>query len=426
VKLLGYASLFTDAATEAVYPLLPVFVTRVLGGSPRSLGIIEGAADATASVFKLLAGRWSDRTGRRKPFVLAGYTIAGLVRPLIALAATWHHVFAIRLADRVGKGLRGAPRDAMLDALAPEGQRGRVFGYHRAMDHAGAVLGPLLATLFLYFAPGTYRTLFALTIIPGVLAIVMLRFVPETVGSGRAGRLGQDGNPASAKSPSETNQPYQTHPTNQTYPPDQTHQTYQTDPTYPTHQTYQATPLPQPLKRFLMILAVFTLGNSSDAFLLLRLSDAGLATSLLPMAWAGLHVVKSGLSTYGGALSDRFGRHRLIIIAWLLYAVVYAGFAVTTRLIPLLAWFLIYGVYFALAEGSEKALIADLMQDSSSQGTAFGWYNAVLGFGALAASLLFGFLWESFGPSAAFYTGAALAITASALLAAERSIASPS
>jgi MFS family permease len=400
VKLLGYTSLFTDAATEAVYPLLPVFVTRVLGGSPRSLGIIEGAADATASVFKLLAGRWSDRTGRRKPFVLAGYTIAGLVRPLIALAATWQHVFVIRLADRVGKGLRGAPRDAMLDALAPEGQRGRVFGYHRGMDHAGAVLGPLLATLFLYFAPGAYRTLFALTIIPGVLAMVTLRFVPET----RASTY-------------DTYQPDQTHPP---YPTDQTNPTYQTD---PIHQT---TALPTSLKRFLAILAVFTLGNSSDAFLLLRLSDAGLATSLLPMAWAGLHVVKSGLSTPGGALSDRFGRHRLIIVAWLLYAIVYAGFAVTTRLIPLIAWFLIYGIYFALAEGSERALVADLMHGSSSQGTAFGWYNAVLGFGALAASLLFGFLWESFGPSAAFYTGAVLAITASALLAAERSIASPS
>jgi MFS family permease len=216
--------------------------------------------------------------------------------------------------------------------------------------------------------------------------------------------------PATATSPFQTNQPYQTHQTDLTYP------TYQTDPI----------PLPPRLKRFLVILTVFTLGNSSDAFLLLRLSDAGLATSLLPLTWAGLHVVKAGLSTYGGGLSDRFGRHRLIIVAWLLYAAVYAGFAVTTELIPLIAWFLIYGVYFALAEGSEKALIADLVHGSRTQGTAFGWYNAVLGFGALAASLLFGFLWESFGPSAAFYTGAALAITASALLAADRSTASPS
>ena len=171
---------------------------------------------------------------------------------------------------------------------------------------------------------------------------------------------------------------------------------------------------------------MFTLGNSSDAFLLLRLSDAGLATSVLPLTWAGLHVIKSSLSIYGGAMSDRFGRQPLIIAGWLLYAIVYAGFAITTSLVPLIVWFLIYGVYFALAEGSEKALIADLVEGSRTQGTAFGWYNAVLGFGALAASLLFGFLWESFGPPTAFYTGAALAITASALLAVERSAASPS
>src|SRR6266542_2306992 len=158
VKLLGLTSLFTDAATEAIYPLLPVFVTRILGGNPASLGVIEGAADATSSVLKLLAGRWSDQSGRRKPFVVAGYGIAGFVRPLIAFASTWQHVFLVRVSDRVGKGLRGAPRDAMLGAFAPEGERGHVFGFHRAMDHAGAVVGPLLATGFLWLAPGVYRT----------------------------------------------------------------------------------------------------------------------------------------------------------------------------------------------------------------------------------------------------------------------------
>ena len=150
MKLLGWMSLFTDAATEAVYPLLPVFVTHVLGGPPVALGIIEGAADATSSVFKVVSGRWSDRLGARKPIVLLGYTLSSLVRPFIALASTWAQVFVIRVVDRVGKGLRGAPRDAMLDALAPPGERGRVFGYHRAMDHAGAAIGPLLATVFLY------------------------------------------------------------------------------------------------------------------------------------------------------------------------------------------------------------------------------------------------------------------------------------
>jgi MFS family permease len=387
VKLLGYTSLLTDAATEAIYPLLPIYVTRVLGGSPAALGIIEGAADATASVLKVLAGRWSDRAGRRKPFVLAGYTIAGLVRPLIAFATFWQHVFVVRLADRVGKGLRGAPRDAMLGALAASGQRGRVFGYHRAMDHAGAVLGPLFATAFLYFAPGEYRLLFGLTIFPGLMAIGMLLLVPD-IASGRS-----DG-PADL-------------------------------PSLASAQKLQHTAMPSALKRYLVILAIFTLGNSTDAFLLLRLSDAGLDTSYLPLAWAGLHVIKSGLSTYGGRMSDRLGRRTLIIAGWVFYAVVYAGFALATTLAPLLAWFFVYGVHFALVEGSEKALVADLAP-AAQQGTAFGWYNAVLGFGALGASVLFGFLWQQFGPATAFLTGAGLAIAAAVLLAADRSPASPS
>jgi MFS family permease len=396
VKLLGLTSLFTDAATEAIYPLLPIFVTRVLGGNPASLGVIEGAADATSSVLKILAGRWSDRTGRRRPFVFGGYAIAGLVRPLIALATTWQHVFAIRVADRVGKGLRGAPRDAMLGALASPDQRGRVYGFHRAMDHAGAVVGPIVATVFLYFAPGAYRTLFALTIIPGLLAIGMLLLVPEVRAgkAGKAGRTGAAGWGIGVDSVESADQPH---------PPDRPYQPH--------------APYPPAFKRYLVILAIFTLGNSSDAFLLLRLADAGLATSLLPLTWAGLHVIKSTLSTYGGTLSDRFGRRRLIISGWILYAVVYAGFALAGTLAALLAWFFLYGAHFAMVEGSEKALVADLVT-GSAQGTAFGWYNAVLGFGALGASLLFGVLWESFGPATAFFTGAGLAVTAACLLAA--------
>ena len=246
VKRLGWTSFFTDAAAEAIYPLLPIFVTRVLGGTAVSLGIIEGAADAMSSVLKVVAGRASDRTGRRRPFVIAGYSIAWLARPLVALASSWPHVFAVRLTDRIGKGLRGAPRDAMLGALAPPGQRGRVFGFHRAMDHAGAVVGPLLAAAFLWFFPGQYRTLFALTFIPGGIAVLMLLGVPEIrdtpdtpeTGAGADAELG----------------------------------------TQPRSGRDQA--IPPPLKRFLVILTLFTLGNSSDAFILLRLSDAGLATTL--------------------------------------------------------------------------------------------------------------------------------------------------
>jgi MFS family permease len=400
IKLLGWTSFFTDAATEAIYPLIPVFVTRVLGGSALSLGVIEGAADAISSTLKLAAGRLSDRTGRRKPFVVAGYLLASLVRPLVALAASWQHVFFVRLVDRIGKGLRGAPRDAMLGALAAPNERGRVFGFHRAMDHAGAIVGPLAATAFLWFFPGQYRALFGLTFLPGALAVVLLMFVPEV----RAGGAGRSGGGFRRFDPSASAESAEiSHPP---YPPDQAHPT-----------------IPRPLKRFLIMLTIFTLGNSSDAFLLLRLSDAGLATVYLPIAWAGLHVIKSGLSTLGGMLSDRLGRVRLIGSGWIVYAITYLGFALSDSILPLLSWFLIYGVYFALVEGSEKALIVDLTP-AELQGTAFGWYNAVLGFGALAASLLFGALWETFGPVVAFTTGAALAFTAASLLVADRSLAS--
>ncbi len=188
IRLLGWVSLLTDAATEAVYPLLPVFITQVLGGPPVALGIVEGAADATSSILKIVAGRWSDRAGVRKPIVLVGYALSSLVRPFVALATSWAHVFAIRVTDRVGKGLRSAPRDAMLAALAPPGERGRVFGYHWAMDHAGAAIGPLLATVFLYFSPDNYRLLFGLTIIPGALAVVTLLRVPEARRSSTSSR----------------------------------------------------------------------------------------------------------------------------------------------------------------------------------------------------------------------------------------------
>lgn len=365
-------SLLTDAATEAVYPLLPVFITQVLGGPPIALGIVEGAADATSSALKVFAGRWSDRFGARKPIVVAGYALSSLVRPFMALATSWGHVFAVRLTDRVGKGLRGAPRDAMLAALAPPGERGRVFGYHWAMDHAGAAVGPLLATAFLWFSPDNYRLLFALTIIPGALAVITLLRVPET-------------------------------------PPSHPGTVPHLAPSAP------ATSLPRPLKRYLWILSVFTLGNSSDAFLLLQLSHAGVPLIGLTAVWSAQHAIKALLSMQGGALSDRLGRETMIVSGWLLYAAVYAGFAWSQSVEALLGWFALYSVYAAAVEGSEKALIADLSPDAM-RATAFGWHAAVQGFGALAAGLFFGLLWQAFGAPVAFTTGAALALIAAGAL----------
>jgi MFS family permease len=280
----------------------------------------------------------------------------------------------------------------MLAALAPAGQRGRIFGYHRAMDHTGAVIGPLVAAGFLWVFPDQYRTLFALTIVPGVLAVITLTFVHE---------------PAVP-------------PMRQTKT--KTHDIKHEAPDARVER--QPVGLGSPLGRYLLILAVFTIGNSTDAFLLLRLSDAGLAAVFLPLAWSALHVVKSSLSTLGGTLSDRVGRRRMIVAGWLFYAVVYVGFALADSLAALLVWLGLYGLHFAMVEGSEKALVADLTPHHL-QGTAFGWYNAMLGVGALAASVLFGVLWERFGPPAAFLTGAGLAIIASVLLAMDSRLGAP-
>ena len=377
VWLLGGVSLLTDAATEAIYPLLPFFLTQVLGAGAVSLGLIEGVAEATASVLKIVSGRLSDRWNRRKPIVIAGYGLSSLARPFISLAANWPTVFALRFLDRVGKGIRGAPRDAMLAGLADPGTRGRVYGFHRGMDHVGAVVGPLLATLFLVAYPSQYRTLFALTAVPGAAAVLLLLWVPEADRPGASG-----GNPGAAPAAG---------------------------------RALVWSGLPPALGRYLLVLLVFTLGNSTDAFLLLRLTDVAGGPGFIPVLWALLHVVKASLSMAGGALSDRLGRRTLIAGGWVVYAVVYAGFAMSDTMPALTAWFLLYGVYFALVEGAERALVADLAPPAL-RGSAFGVYNAVTGVGALLASVVFGLIWNAFGTAAAFGSGAALALLATVLL----------
>ncbi len=378
VWLLGWVSLFTDMASEMVYPLLPLFLTQVLGASAMSLGVIEGAAEAASSALKVVSGWLADRSRSPKKLVLIGYGIASSVRPLIAIATAWPQVLAIRFADRIGKGIRGAPRDAMLADFAPANARGRVFGFHRAMDHAGAVSGPLLATAFLYFYPGDYRTLFALTIIPGIIVILFILKVPERA------------SPETAPE-AKTKTPLASRPGG----------------------TLKS--LGRPFYKAMAVIVIFSLGNASDAFLLLRLSDLGVATVWIPLLWSALHVVKVISSLAGGALSDRFGRRKLIALGWLWYALVYAGFGFFDTMGTVIVIFLAYGLYFGLTEGNEKAWVAD-MAPATARGTAFGVYNAALGIGTLAASLIFGAIWTRVSPQAAFLTGASLAILAAALL----------
>ena len=376
VWLLGWVSFFTDMASEMVYPLLPIFLTRVLGAGAMTLGVIEGVAEGANSILKIISGRIADRTGQPKILVLGGYGLSSLVRPLMGFVTAWPHVLALRFTDRLGKGIRTSPRDALLARFAPEKTRGRVYGFHRAMDHAGAVAGPLVATAFLYFHPEAYRSLFMWTLVPGIIVIALLLRVPDE-------RLTK-----SRAVPS---------------------------PSVPGSSVPGPVSLGARFYRAMAIITLFSLGNASDAFILLRLNDLGVAAVWIPLLWSALHVVKMTSSVLGGTLSDRFGRRAMIALGYLWYAAIYAAFAWFTTLPAVITIFLAYGLYFGLTEGVEKAWVADL-SPSDARGTAFGIYNAALGFGGLAASLLFGAIWTRVSPAAAFLTGACFALAASVLL----------
>jgi sugar phosphate permease len=372
VWLLGWVSFFTDSASEMVYPLLPLFLTRVLGASAMSLGVIEGVAEAANSLLKIVSGWLADRTGAPKRFVLGGYSLSSLVRPLISFVTVWGQVLALRFIDRLGKGIRTSPRDAMLARFAPDRTRGRVYGFHRAMDHAGAVVGPLVATAYLYFHPDAYRSLFTWTLVPGIVVILLILRLPDQ-------RL-----PAG-------------------------------DPRAGGHASQRPVIFPRVFLKAMGVITLFSLGNASDAFILLRLSNLGVAAVWIPLLWSGLHVVKMSSSIIGGALSDRFGRRAMIALGYLWYAAIYGAFAWFTSRPAIIAIFLAYGLYFGLTEGVEKAWVVD-MAPVDARGRAFGVYNAALGFGGLAASLLFGEIWMRVSPAAAFLTGACLALAASVLL----------
>lgn len=375
VVALGAVSLLTDIASEMIYPLLPLFLATVLAAGPATLGAVEGLAESTAALVKLAAGLRSDRVRRRKPLILLGYGLAACARPLVAIASSAGMVAAIRFTDRVGKGLRGAPRDALITDSVPPSLRGRAFGLQRSMDHAGALVGPLVATALLAGAGLSLRAVFALALVPGLLGVALVAWKVREPGRARGEA------PDSARRGSGA---------------------------------LGAVPR-GPLRRYLFVLLLFTLGNSSDAFLLLRAADLGLPAAQLPLLWAFFHLVKMLGSLPAGALSDRLDRRRLIIAGWAVYALVYLGFARADAAWHAWALFAAYGLYYALTEGVEKALLADLAP-AGARGGAFGWHAFSVGVGALPASLLFGALWQAAGPVAAFGLGAALAATSSLLL----------
>jgi len=373
VLVSGLVSFFTDVSSEMIVPVLPLFVTAVLGASMTAVGLIEGVAESTASVMRSFAGLLSDRFGRRKALIVFGYSLSNVTKPLLALTGSWGQVLAIRFGDRLGKGIRGAPRDALIaDSVAAE-RRGLAFGFHRSLDTAGAALGPLIAFGTLAIMPENYRAVFWIATIPGAFAIliagVFLRDLRRPAASHALGTVRIGG-------------------------------------------------LGRRFAVFTAIITLFALGNSSDAFLILRAKNLGLPVATIPLIYFAFNVVYAVLSIPAGALSDRLGRRGVLIVGYVVFAIVYLGFAVASG--PAGRWivlplFLTYGIYYALTEGVQRAFVVDLVP-ADLRATALGTFASATGLALLPASLVAGFLWDRIGPAAPFYFGGVMSAAAAVLL----------
>lgn len=390
VWVMTIASFLTDVSSDMVNNLIPLFLANALGARTGTIGLIEGVAESTSSFVKLLSGWWSDRVVSRKPPTVIGYTISALSKPLLAFAGAWPGVLAVRFADRLGKGVRTAPRDALLADSAPRERRGLAFGFHRAGDSLGAVVGIALALLIVWLTQGnqlslsraTFQRIALASAAPGFLAVAVLAFglreVRRSAPAGGRRILGSFG------------------------------------------------AMPASFRRFLVIFALFTLGNSADAFIILRAQERGLSVAGVLGMLLAFNLVYSAVAGPAGSLSDRLGRPRLILAGWIIYAAIYLGLAAAGESWQVISLFIAYGLYHGLVEGNARAYVADLAGESE-RGAAYGLYHAVVGFIALPASLIAGVLWQGlgqwagFGPAAPFLFGAVMAGVASLLFILELS-----
>jgi MFS family permease len=369
VRALGWTSFLTDFSSEAIYPLLPGFV-KSLGGTSVEIGLIDGIANAVAAVVRLPSGAASDTVGRR-PLVLAGYGLSAVIRPLMAFAVSPLQVLLVRAADRFGKGVRSAPRDALVADLVEPADRGRAFGHIRALDHAGAAVGPLAAMAFLLAFPGQERRLFLLAVVPGLATLAVIwAFVKDPPRRTAAA-------PRTSLAPGMT-----------------------------------------PQQGWLLgCVAVWALGAASEQFLLLRAAEVGVPPAFIPLVWFGMSLAKSGTATFAGRLADAVSPRAALAVGWLLFAAAFAGLAASRSLPWLLPLLLVVGIAYGIAEPAERALVAALAPPGR-HGGAFGWYALVQGLLALPASLIAGWLWDTGpnGPAWSFAVTAALSLAACGLL----------
>ncbi len=371
VWVTGWVSFFMDVSSEMVYPLVPLFLSSTLGASKSVVGLIEGIAEAAASVLKLFSGALADRFGRHKLLMGLGYGISTASRPVLALAGGWGWVLVARFTDRVGKGVRTAPRDAIIAASTPPERLGLAFGFHRALDTAGAVVGPAVALLILAIWAADYRLVFWLSIIPGVLAVALIVWFITA------------DRPAPAM-----------------------RETF----------TWSLKGFDARFAGFILVVGLFSLGNSSNAFLILKAEHAGVSPAWISGFYLAFNAVYVLVSVPGGMLADRFGKRRVILSGFALFAGVYGGFALADTPWPIAGLFVLYGVYMGLTEGVQRAYLATLVPEMR-KATGFGLYHLVVGAGILPASLIAGLLWDGIGPAAPFWFGAATAALAALLFA---------
>lgn len=375
----GLVSYFMDFSSEMIYPLVPIFLSSVLGVNKTVIGVIEGIAESTASLLKVFSGWLSDRIRKRKVLMVAGYGISTFSRPILALSFLWGHVLAFRFVDRFGKGIRGAPRDAVIAESTLQKDLGRSFGFHRTMDTLGAVTGPAVAFLVLSFFTGGFRLVFWLSLIPGIIAVSIIFFIRET----GARHIDSSGNttdnpdvPAPKLSSGDFNWRY---------------------------------------KAFVAVATLFAIGNSSDVFLILQATNTGIKETHIPLIYLAFNIVYSLVSMPAGILSDRVGRKRVILAGFLLFSFIYLGFAVSSEKWHIWTLFLLYGIFMGLTEGVQKAYLATLIP-KDFRATGFGLFNTCIGLAALPASIIGGFLWDKYGPHATFYYGASTALASALLL----------